>query len=165
MDHVNFKIEPGQLVVIAGPNGSGKSTLVKLLCGLLQPTEGEISVDGHKLPRYDINQYLQAMVYIGQSEAIYPACSIREHILLGLTSQNSRALVKQVDVDEAAYLGGATSLVKQHGYETVLNPRSIECYVVGKKAGAASIAALDVNVPKNVSTIALSSGEKQRLTA
>jgi zinc/manganese transport system ATP-binding protein len=43
---VNAEIEPGEFVAVLGPNGSGKSTLLHMLLGLMQPTEGEILLDG-----------------------------------------------------------------------------------------------------------------------
>ncbi len=43
---VNLQVAPGDLVAIIGQNGSGKSTLAKLLCAILEPTSGTISVDG-----------------------------------------------------------------------------------------------------------------------
>ena len=44
---VSVTVQAGQFVAIMGPNGSGKTTLVKLMLGLLQPTEGEVLVEGH----------------------------------------------------------------------------------------------------------------------
>lgn len=46
LQNVDLTLEPGHIVGLLGPNGSGKTTLIKLLCGLLQPTEGTISVCG-----------------------------------------------------------------------------------------------------------------------
>ncbi len=46
LDDVSFKIKKGEFVAYAGPNGAGKSTTMKLLCGMLLPKEGEISVLG-----------------------------------------------------------------------------------------------------------------------
>lgn len=48
LQDVNLKIEPGHIIGLLGPNGSGKTTLIKLLNGLLQPTEGELLINGEK---------------------------------------------------------------------------------------------------------------------
>ena len=46
LDHIDLAIDPGRIVGLLGPNGSGKTTLIKLAAGLLQPTEGQILIDG-----------------------------------------------------------------------------------------------------------------------
>ena len=46
LDHIDLALEPGRIIGLLGPNGSGKSTLLKLAMGLLQPTSGEILIDG-----------------------------------------------------------------------------------------------------------------------
>ena len=47
LDHVDLEIGKGKIVGLLGPNGSGKTTLIKILNGLLQPTEGKVMIDGH----------------------------------------------------------------------------------------------------------------------
>ena len=48
LDDVNLELEAGKIVGLLGPNGSGKTTMIKLANGLLQPTAGEILIDGNK---------------------------------------------------------------------------------------------------------------------
>jgi putative ABC transport system ATP-binding protein len=49
LDHVDLKIERGEMVSIVGPSGSGKSTMLNLIGGLDRPTSGEICIDGESL--------------------------------------------------------------------------------------------------------------------
>jgi len=46
VDHINFAIEPGEIVGYIGPNGAGKSTTIKMLTGILTPTAGQVRVFG-----------------------------------------------------------------------------------------------------------------------
>ncbi|MBQ9860470.1 MAG: ABC transporter ATP-binding protein [Clostridia bacterium] len=48
LDHVSFTLESGRIVGLLGPNGSGKTTLIKLINGLLTPTEGQVLIEGDK---------------------------------------------------------------------------------------------------------------------
>lgn len=46
LESVSLKAEPGRILGLLGPNGSGKTTLIKIVCGLLQPTRGSVSICG-----------------------------------------------------------------------------------------------------------------------
>ena len=46
LNSVNITLESGKIVGLLGPNGSGKTTLIKILNGLLTPTEGRVLIDG-----------------------------------------------------------------------------------------------------------------------
>lgn len=63
--NVNLKLERGHIIGLLGPNGSGKTTLIKLLNGLLTPTDGEILIDGRKPGPYSksIVSYLPDKMY------------------------------------------------------------------------------------------------------
>ena len=62
---VDLEVGPGRIVGLLGPNGSGKTTLIKLLCGLLQPTRGELAVDGSLVGPYtkSVVSYLPDRMY------------------------------------------------------------------------------------------------------
>ncbi len=49
LDHVDLRLNSGRIVGLLGPNGSGKTTLIKLMSGLLRPTEGNISIAGYPI--------------------------------------------------------------------------------------------------------------------
>ncbi len=46
VDHVTFSVKPGEVLGYLGPNGSGKTTTIRMLCGLLLPTEGTAQILG-----------------------------------------------------------------------------------------------------------------------
>lgn len=48
LSDVNLNLKKGQIIGLLGPNGSGKSTLIKIINGLLVPTNGTVTIDGHK---------------------------------------------------------------------------------------------------------------------
>ncbi len=79
LDGVSFRIEAGESVAITGGSGSGKTTLLKLLASLLQPTEGEILVDGQPLARTDVRRYRSMIGVVLQDDQMF-AGSIGDNI-------------------------------------------------------------------------------------
>jgi ATP-binding cassette subfamily B protein RaxB len=79
LDDVNFRIEAGESVAIAGDSGCGKTTLMKLMTGLLQPTQGGILVNGEPLPRVGTDRY-RAMIGVVMQDGQLFAGSIAENI-------------------------------------------------------------------------------------
>ena len=70
VDGISFEIRPGERVGFLGPNGAGKTTTLKVLSGLLHPTEGEVTVDGH-VPRQREAAFLKKiMLVMGQKQQL-----------------------------------------------------------------------------------------------
>jgi ATP-binding cassette subfamily B protein RaxB len=69
--NVNLTISPGETVAIVGPSGSGKTTLIKVLLGLLQPTEGEVRVNGRNLADWDASQYRSRVGAVMQDDQLF----------------------------------------------------------------------------------------------
>jgi ABC-2 type transport system ATP-binding protein len=63
VDGISFEIEPGEVVGFLGPNGAGKTTTLKMLSGLLYPTDGEVTVLGH-VPSKRERDYLRRMTLV-----------------------------------------------------------------------------------------------------
>ncbi len=79
LSEVNLRIEAGESVAIVGASGCGKTTLVKLLLGLLQPSQGVIEVGGVPLPRLGLERYRTAVASVMQDDQLF-AGSIAENV-------------------------------------------------------------------------------------
>ena len=71
LDGIAFRIEPGESVAIVGPSGCGKTTLLKLLASLLQPSAGEILVDGQPLARVGLERYRSMLGVVMQDDHLF----------------------------------------------------------------------------------------------
>ena len=85
LDNINFTIKKGEIIKINGDSGSGKSTLVNLLTGLLEPTEGNISVDGHNILSF-IKEWRNMIGYVPQSVYLLDD-TIRRNIAFGIADE------------------------------------------------------------------------------
>ncbi|MDP3937153.1 MAG: ABC transporter ATP-binding protein [Deltaproteobacteria bacterium] len=79
VDRVSFSIARGSIFGFVGSNGSGKSTTIRMLCGLLEPTEGSARVAGFRVPG-DERSVLHRIGYMSQKLSLYPALSILENV-------------------------------------------------------------------------------------
>jgi ATP-binding cassette subfamily B protein RaxB len=79
LDRVSFEIRPGESVAITGPSGCGKTTLVKLMLGLIQPTSGDILVDGVSIFSLGPAAYRRRVAAVMQEDQLF-AGSIAENI-------------------------------------------------------------------------------------
>lgn len=81
--NLNLKILPGESIAIVGVNGAGKSTFVKLLCGLLTPSEGRILVNGMDSRLFRREDYFKLFSAVFQKSGFLPV-SIAENIMLNV---------------------------------------------------------------------------------
>jgi ABC-2 type transport system ATP-binding protein len=81
VDHVSFTVRPGEITGYLGPNGSGKSTTVKMMTGLLHPTEGQILFDGGNI-REDATGFKQRLGYVPEEPNLYGYLTGLEYLQL-----------------------------------------------------------------------------------
>ena len=79
LKNLSLLIEPGESVAIIGPSGCGKSTLMKIILGVLAPTEGEVLIDGIPIRRLGLAQYRRLIGAVLQDDHLL-AGSIAENI-------------------------------------------------------------------------------------
>src|SRR5580698_3602303 len=81
VDHVSFTVRPGEITGYLGPNGSGKSTTVKMITGLLHPTEGQILFNGCSI-RDDATGFKQRLGYVPEEPNLYGYLTGLEYLQL-----------------------------------------------------------------------------------
>jgi ABC-2 type transport system ATP-binding protein len=79
VDHLDIRVGRAEVYGFLGPNGSGKSTTIRMLCGLLAPTSGEIEVLGHELPR-DAEALKRSIGYMTQKFSLYDDLTVAENL-------------------------------------------------------------------------------------
>jgi predicted permease len=78
---VSFTIRPGEILGYLGPNGAGKSTTVKMLTGLIDPSEGQIFYQGRSV-REDFTAFQRRIGYVPEEAHLYPHLTGREYLQL-----------------------------------------------------------------------------------
>ncbi len=82
LSHISFDVKDGEFFAIVGPSGCGKSTLLSLLCGLIEPEEGQILIDG--VPR---TQSKAVIGYMLQRDHLFEWRTVLSNVSLGLEIQ------------------------------------------------------------------------------
>ena len=94
---MSFEIAPGEIYGMLGPNGAGKTTTIKMVCGLLEPDSGVVTVAGRRTDR-DLS-VKDLIGYVPQDVALYPDLSARENLsfLGSLYGLRGKLLAARVD--------------------------------------------------------------------
>lgn len=106
VDHVSFQVKAGEVVGYLGPNGSGKTTTIRLLLGLLQPSEGTATVLGFDVQR-EPGQIRSQVGYMSQKFALYHDLTIGENLAFYTGVYGVRDRKRSKEVLELVGLNGS----------------------------------------------------------
>src|ERR1035438_5040713 len=81
VEDVSFTLQSGEILGYVGPNGAGKSTTVKMIIGLLEPSEGQIRFQGRSVIE-DLPGFQSRIGYVPEEPHLYPHLSGREYLQL-----------------------------------------------------------------------------------
>lgn len=120
LQNINLKIAVNQTTALVGPSGSGKSTLADLLLGLLQPTSGQILVNGKTLEGSNLTQWRNRIGYVPQDTFLLHD-SVRANLLL------ARPEADDSEIQNALDAASASDFVSQlpQGLDTAIGDRGV----------------------------------------
>jgi ABC-type multidrug transport system ATPase subunit len=98
VDHVSFAVSKGSIFGFLGPNGSGKSTVIRMLCGILAPSDGQARIAGFDVARQS-DQLKGIIGYMSQKFSLYDELTVTENLLFygRLYSLRGAALKQRMD--------------------------------------------------------------------
>jgi ABC-2 type transport system ATP-binding protein len=100
VDHLNIEVAKGEIFGLVGPDGAGKTTTLRLLCGLMDPTEGEAWVAGHNVAR-EVDAVKDVIGYMAQRFGLYGDLTVQENMtfyadLFAISKEERGGLMTQV---------------------------------------------------------------------
>src|SRR5438105_8697104 len=98
VDHVSFSVAKGSIFGFLGPNGSGKSTVIRMLCGILEPSDGTARIGRRDVVR-ETESIKDMIGYMSQKFSLYDELTVNENLIFfgKLYGLGGRALVQRRD--------------------------------------------------------------------
>ena len=121
LNHINLKVNAGELIALVGPSGAGKTTLVSLLTRFYEVESGEITIDGYPISKLTLKSLRQQVGLVPQETVIFGG-TVRENIAYG------RFDATEEEIIQAAKSANAHEFITQlpNGYDTPIGERGAE---------------------------------------
>lgn len=145
LDQLSFSIEPGKIVGLLGPNGCGKSTTIKLAAGLLQPTAGQVLVDGQQPGLYSksVLSYLPERSYLNGWMRIRQMLDFFGDFYADFDRQRAEQMLQELNIDPAARLRTLSKGNKEKVQLVLVMSRRAKLYILDEPIGGVDPAARD----------------------
>ena len=110
--HIDIEVKDGEFLAIVGASGCGKSTLLNIMCGMIEPTEGEVKIDGEsgRSNKHRIG-------YISQTDTLLPWRKIESNVALGLEIEKIPKKERLERAREMMRVSGLEGFEKMYPFE------------------------------------------------
>lgn len=112
VDNISFVVEKGSFCVLLGPSGCGKTTVLKIIAGLIEPTEGTILIHGEDVR--EIPTYRRNISMVFQDFALFPHKTVEENVEFGLRMRGIREAERKRRVQAILEIVGISELRKRY---------------------------------------------------
>ncbi|MDX9769929.1 MAG: ATP-binding cassette domain-containing protein [Tenuifilaceae bacterium] len=107
LDNVSFEVPKGQVVGFLGPNGAGKSTMMKIITGFIQPTSGNVAVNGIAISN-ESREYRNNIGYMPENNPLYTEMYVKEYLhfvakVYGLGRYGSKRIKDLIELTGIGY--------------------------------------------------------------
>lgn len=93
---VSFEVRKGEITALIGANGAGKSTIIKSICGLLNPREGKILLNGSPIQRMSADQVVRLGVgLVPEGRRVFPVLTVDENLEIGAYGRSDKLRIAQ----------------------------------------------------------------------
>ncbi|OIP99666.1 hypothetical protein AUK40_00620 [Candidatus Wirthbacteria bacterium CG2_30_54_11] len=113
VDQISLEVAPGEIFGFLGPNGAGKTTTIKMIAGLLSPTAGQVTIDGHDVHREPVAAK-QALSYIPDEPYLYDKLTGRECLELVATLHHIPVKTARQRIEEMVTLFNISEFIDQY---------------------------------------------------
>lgn len=145
LSNVDLTLERGEIICLLGPNGSGKTTLIKLINGLLLPTDGQITVNG-SVPGVEtkkIVSYLPERGCLDERRRISELISYYSDFYSDFDVSRAHTMLKDLDIDPSLRLKTLSKGTKEKVQLILVMSRDAQLYVLDEPIGGVDPAARD----------------------
>ena len=145
LDRINLTIESGKIVGLLGPNGSGKSTLIKMISGLLKPSDGELKVAGKDVgvETKKIVSYLPDHDYLNDWMKVEDIITMFEEFYDDFDRKRAVDMITKLNIDTKQQLKNLSKGTKEKVQLILVMSRHANLYLLDEPIGGVDPAARD----------------------
>ena len=143
LDHINLSLESGRIIGLLGPNGSGKTTLIKLINGLLTPSEGTLLIN-HMVPGVatkKIVSYLPERTYLDETQKVSDAIAYFADFYEDFDPSRAKDMLDKLNIDPSLRIKTLSKGTKEKVQLILVMARNADLYILDEPIGGVDPAA------------------------
>ena len=145
VNHLTVSLPKGKIIGLLGPNGSGKTTLIKMLNGLLTPTEGTILIDGNNVGTVTKSKvaYLPDRTYLTMNQMIREILDYFQDFYVDFSRERAEEMLKSLGIDPTVKMRTLSKGTKEKVQLILVMSRNASLYILDEPIAGVDPAARD----------------------